>query len=448
MDTISTENSRTNSGSIHDKSSIEAANLLDFAQRDEQQDEREWEELVKQILANIRPKLRSDSYNTDGKGFLSAPESEKKKSTYSAGKLDNQVAPESYKLNFNIQKTYQSQGVGAPGLSYSADQPTGVHFEFEQEDDFYTPPSVHTQVKSAASSDKKINVKGRFRIADVSPNNQVQTKENEANLNSRISDEQNRMTQLGMYESVELADECEDLQDMLEQDAEEEISRIKQQYQVRNEEQKLANFGYQFAKTEKHQQQVKHDQLLEQALDCQRPSLMKQLSDGVSKTKEAIMSTMGLVSKKLAPATSLGYTSKPEYRPRVVQSNQADLRVKSRGTSLKSSPTSSVQRTDISTTLISLQKIDGHWDCELIFLELTKTLQKAIIMISQRYKLEPPILATVLAISILMKFKGENVKASVKLGMSFLRKIKFDYPTYAEKLTKDLSIASKQNFHA
>ena len=38
MDTISTENSR-NSGSLHDKSSIEAANLLDFAHRDEQQDE-------------------------------------------------------------------------------------------------------------------------------------------------------------------------------------------------------------------------------------------------------------------------------------------------------------------------------------------------------------------------------------------------------------------------
>lgn len=93
---------------------------------------------------------------------------------------------------------------------------------------------------------------------------------------------------------------------------------------------------------------------------------------------------MGLVSKKLAPATSSGYssTSKPEYRSKGVQSKQADLRVKSRGTSLKSSPTSSVQKTDISTSLISLQKIDGHWDCELLFLELTKTLQKAIIMIS------------------------------------------------------------------
>ena len=39
MDTISTENSRTNSGSLYDKSSIEAANVLDLAQRDEQQDE-------------------------------------------------------------------------------------------------------------------------------------------------------------------------------------------------------------------------------------------------------------------------------------------------------------------------------------------------------------------------------------------------------------------------
>ena len=69
---------------------------------------------------------------------------------------------------------------------------------------------------------------GRLRNTLVSPNNQVQSKENEANLNRRISDEQNRMTQLSMYESVELADECEDLQDMLEQDAEEERSRIKQ----------------------------------------------------------------------------------------------------------------------------------------------------------------------------------------------------------------------------